>query len=136
MVTETEEQLTPEYGSRSTATAAITRKSARDRNSRLSSHVAALADGQIRVRLFEGLLRHERQAILSAAAYRHFMHNSVVAHQGDPADRLFLLIKGSARFFFIAPDGRKVYLHWLTPGEIFGGASLLTQPPTFVVSTE
>jgi len=135
MDTDTEEQLTPEYGSASTA-AAITPKCARGGNSRLSSHIAALADGSIQVRLFEGLLRHERQAILSAAVYRQFVHNSVVAHQGDPADRLFLLIKGSARFFFITPDGRKVYLHWLTPGEIFGGSSLLTRPPTFVVSTE
>jgi CRP-like cAMP-binding protein len=49
---------------------------------------------------------------------------------------LFLLIKGGARYFFITPEGRKVYLLWLVPGEIFGGASLLAKPSAFLVSTE
>jgi CRP/FNR family transcriptional regulator, nitrogen oxide reductase regulator len=52
------------------------------------------------------------------------------------ADRLFLLIKGSARYFFIAPGGQKLYLLWLTAGEIFGGAALLAEPSLFLVSTE
>jgi len=104
--------------------------------SRRRSHLAALEDGQIRARLLHGFLRHERHAILSTASYRQFTRDSVIVNQGDPADRLFLLIKGSARFFFLTPDGKKVYLHWLARGEIFGGASLLTDPATFLVSTE
>jgi CRP-like cAMP-binding protein len=131
-----EQQPTSEFASGSAGTSAFTSKFARDRYSGMGSYVAALVDGRIRVRLLQGFRRHERDAILSAASYRHFAHNSVVLHQGDPADRLFLLIKGSARFFFITPDGRKVYLHWLAPGEVFGGASLLTYPANFLVSTE
>ena len=60
----------------------------------------------------------------------------VVTDQGEVADRLFLLIKGSARYFFIAPGGQKLYLLWLTAGEIFGGAALLAEPSLFLVSTE
>ena len=102
----------------------------------LHSHVASVADGRMRVRLFQGLDRAERHAILATANYRHFTHEAVVTHQGDPADRLFLLLRGSARFFFLTPNGKKVYLHWLSPGEIFGAASLLTEAANFIVSTE
>jgi len=102
----------------------------------LHSQIAFIADGQSKVRLFRGLLRAERHAILTAGSYRYFSREATVTHQGDPADRLYLLIHGSARFFFLAPDGKKIYLHWLAPGEIFGAASLLTEAANFVVSTE
>jgi CRP/FNR family transcriptional regulator, nitrogen oxide reductase regulator len=88
------------------------------------------------VRLFEGLPELERKAVVAAASARRFSSNSTVVLQGEPADRLFLLMKGSARFFFITPGGRTVYLLWLRPGEIFGAASLLTTPERFLVSTE
>jgi len=102
----------------------------------LHSHLASVADGNIKVRLFNGLERAQRHAILATATYRHFTRETVVTHQGDPADRLFLLLRGSARFFFLTPNGKKVYLHWLSPGEIFGAASLLTEGANFIVSTE
>jgi CRP/FNR family transcriptional regulator, nitrogen oxide reductase regulator len=78
----------------------------------------------------------DQNSILAAASYRRFSGQSVVANQGEPADQLFLLIKGSARYFFITSEGRKVYLLWLLPGEIFGAASLLARPADLLVSTE
>lgn len=89
-----------------------------------------------KLRLLDGLAPLEREDVLAAASHRHFSQTSVPVHQGDPADRLFLLIKGSARYFFITPDGRKVYLIWLSPGEIFGVGTLLPQPSHFLVNTE
>jgi CRP-like cAMP-binding protein len=47
-----------------------------------------------------------------------------------------LLVSGAARYFFITPDGQKVYLFFLMPGDVFGGASVLTEPARFIVSTE
>lgn len=105
-------------------------------SSQLHSHIAFLANGDTKVRFFNGLERPERHAILTAGSYRYFSHESVVTHQGDPADRLYLLLRGSARFFFLDPDGRKVYLHWLAAGEIFGAASLLSEAANCIVSTE
>jgi CRP-like cAMP-binding protein len=46
------------------------------------------------------------------------------------------VLKGAARYFFITPGGRQVYLLWLKPGDIFGGAALLPYPVRFLVSTE
>jgi CRP/FNR family transcriptional regulator, nitrogen oxide reductase regulator len=105
-------------------------------DTRLSSHISSLIAAGSRVRLFEGLSEQEREAVVAAASPRRFSSNSTVIRQGEPADKLFLLMKGSARFFFITPGGRTVYLLWLRPGEIFGAASLLTTPECFLVSTE
>lgn len=105
-----------------------------DRLSRLD--VGSLAADSPRVRLLAGLSEEERSSILEAAAFKRFPRHSVVTNQGEPAARLFLILKGSARYFFITPDGRKLYLLWLAPGEIFGGATLLAEPSLFLVGTE
>jgi len=86
--------------------------------------------------LLEGIPPSDANIILAAAKTRRFPCNSVIANQGDPANYLFLLTKGRARFFFNTHDGRKVLLFWLTPGEVFGGMTLLSDPSCYLVSTE
>lgn len=100
------------------------------------SFLHPLLDGTMQSKFLEGLGSIERNDIIQAASYRRFSHVSVPAHERDQATHLFLLIRGSARFFFITPSGRQVYLLWLEPGDIFGGAALLPHPATFLVSTE
>lgn len=87
-------------------------------------------------RFLAGLSPFDLKIILGAAKQRHFTSNSVVVNQGNPADHLFLLTKGRARFFFNTQEGKKVILLWLTPGEIFGGSALLSTPSSYLVSTE
>lgn len=87
-------------------------------------------------RFLAGFLPFDLKVILAAARQRHFTSNSIVTNQGDPADQLFLLTKGRARFFFHTHGGKKLILLWLTPGEIFGGAALLSTPSSYLVSTE
>lgn len=89
-----------------------------------------------KARFLQGLSNAEQNDIVQAARSQRYAVNSVVQEQGNRADRLFLLLKGSARYFFITPEGRKVNLYWLVPGDIFGGACLLPEPAHFVVSTE
>lgn len=90
----------------------------------------------IRPRFLEGLAQAEVNTIVAAAKQRRYLANSVVVNQGHPADQFFLLISGRARYFYITPDGRKTILFWLPPGEIFGGAALLSRPSDYLVSTE
>ena len=99
-------------------------------------NVASLAADPLRIRLLEGLSREERNSILEAASYRRLSRHTVVTNQEERANHLFLLLKGSARYFFIAPGGQKIYLLWLASGEIFGGATLLPEPSFFLVGTE
>jgi CRP-like cAMP-binding protein len=47
-----------------------------------------------------------------------------------------MLAKGSARFFYITQEGKKHIILWLTPGQIFGGRSLLLAPSTNLASVE
>jgi CRP/FNR family transcriptional regulator, nitrogen oxide reductase regulator len=88
------------------------------------------------IELLRGLRRQEADLILSAAKRRRFNAKSVMTYQGEPADRLLLLWKGRARYFFETPNGRKLILIWITPGSIFGGAALISRPSTYLVSTE
>lgn len=86
------------------------------------------------------LLRHlselETNDVVRSAAWRRYPANTIIIEQNTSADRLFLLVKGAARHFFITPDGRKAYLFWLTPGDACGAATLLAEPAEFLVSTE
>jgi CRP/FNR family transcriptional regulator len=87
-------------------------------------------------RLFDGLAARDLKVVVSAAKQRHFRAKSVVTNQGHAADELFLLTKGRARYFFNTQDGKKIVLFWLTPGETFGGATLVSTPSCYLVSTE
>jgi CRP-like cAMP-binding protein len=90
----------------------------------------------LRSRFLEGLAPSELKVILAAATRRRVSDNSVVTNHGDPANHFFLLTKGRARFFYITEGGRRILLHWLAPGGIFGVMSLLTNPSLYLVSTE
>ena len=96
----------------------------------------AIATANLKSRVLEGLSPVDLSVILAAAKQRQFASNSVVVNQGNPADHLFLLTRGRARFFFNTQEGKKIILLWLTPGEIFGGAALLSTPSLYLVSAE
>ena len=91
---------------------------------------------ELKPRFFDGLAPTEVKQVLEAARKRRFLENSVITYQGHPGDHLFLLLHGSARYFYLTQEGQKVLLRWLPPGAIFGGAALLRRPCEYKVSTE
>ena len=99
------------------------------------AEIAALVR-QLKPRFLEGLTPPDLQSILSAATLRRFLANSIIANQGHPAEQLFLLLKGRARCFFMTPDGQKMLLLWIPPGEMLGGAAFLSKRCHYLVSTE
>ena len=94
-----------------------------------------LPDG-LRPRFLSGLPKAELDSVLSFAKHRQFRASSVIINQEDPAERLFMLTSGQGRHFVITSEGRKILLHWLTPGQIFGGAAILSTPSQYLASTE
>jgi CRP/FNR family transcriptional regulator, nitrogen oxide reductase regulator len=100
-----------------------------------ASPITSLWTG-LRARFLEGLAPPDLEVILAAATQRRLCANSVVTNQGDSAQHFFLLTRGRARFFYVTEGGRRILLHWLAPGEIFGGMSLLPNPSPYLVSTE
>ena len=94
-----------------------------------------LPDG-LRPRFLSGLPKDKLEAMLSVAKHRQFRASSVIINQEDPAERFFLLTGGQGRHFLNTSEGRKILLHWLTPGQIFGGAAILSTPCQYLASTE
>jgi CRP-like cAMP-binding protein len=84
----------------------------------------------------DGLAPRELDEILAAARECRFLAGTVLASQGTPANSLFLLVSGRARFFFLTPEGNKIVLMWFPVGEVIGGAALQSVPSDYIVSTE
>jgi len=91
---------------------------------------------QLNSRFLQGLAKQEGESIIAAATVQRFEARSVVTNQGQPADHLFLLTKGRARFFYLTEDGQKLILLWLPSGETFGVRALLARPSSYLASTE
>jgi CRP-like cAMP-binding protein len=100
-----------------------------------SSRIAAVSVGWISS-FFDGLAVEGRKKILAAAKPRRFAANSVITNQGHPADSLFLLTKGRARYFFDELGGRHILLHWIAAGDLIGGMALLAKPATYLLGSE
>ena len=100
-----------------------------------TSLITGLGAG-LRSRFLEGLSPADLEVVLTVATQRRLLANSVVTNQGDSASHFFLLAKGRARFFYVTEGGRRILLHWLAPGQIFGGMALLPTPCPYLVSTE
>jgi CRP-like cAMP-binding protein len=84
----------------------------------------------------EGLDRREIEIVLAAAKARRFPAKSIMTPQGGSAAQFLLLRNGRARYYFGTPNGKKVILMWLTAGDIFGGATILSRPCNYLVNTE
>jgi len=84
----------------------------------------------------EGLSPSEIELVVAAAKQVGAVGNSVITHQDRPAEHLYLLLTGRARYFSLTETGRKVILLWIPPGQIFGGTALLTASSTYLVSAE
>jgi CRP/FNR family transcriptional regulator, nitrogen oxide reductase regulator len=91
---------------------------------------------RLKPRFLAGLSDADLSVALSAATHRQFLAKSVVVHHGDPAERFFLLTSGLGRHFVLTRDGRRVLLYWLTPGQVFGGMTILPDSSDYLASTE
>ena len=91
---------------------------------------------EINPRFFEGLTPPALKAILDCARLREYPSNSIVSHEGHPADHCYLLLSGRARFFTLTPEGEKILLFWIAPGEVLGGAAILPERVDYLLSTE
>lgn len=91
---------------------------------------------ELKPRFFEGLTAPELKAVLECARMREYSANSIVSHEGHPADHCYLLLSGRARFFTLTPAGEKILLFWVAPGEVLGGAAILSKQFDYLLSTE
>jgi CRP-like cAMP-binding protein len=84
----------------------------------------------------EGLDGAELRAVLAAATPRRLPARSAIYEQGQPAREFLQLSSGRARYFCITPDGRKMLMHWLVPGDVLGVSALLSPTSFYRLSAE
>jgi CRP-like cAMP-binding protein len=92
--------------------------------------------GKFKSPFFDGLAPHELSEVLSSARECHYPAGAIVASQGTPANSLYVLVRGRARFFILTPEGQKIVLMWLPVGEIIGVSALQSRPSDYIASTE
>jgi CRP/FNR family transcriptional regulator, nitrogen oxide reductase regulator len=90
----------------------------------------------LKSQFLDGLTPADRKTILAAATQRRFLANSVITNQGHPANHLFLVRKGLARYFFVTGEGKKLLFRWLGPEDLFGGRTVLSSHSSYLFSTE
>jgi CRP/FNR family transcriptional regulator, nitrogen oxide reductase regulator len=88
------------------------------------------------VDIFGGMKPREIDLILAAAQPYRFSAKSVMTDQGDSSDHFLLMWKGRGRFFYVTPNGKKLILRWIKPGEIFGVEALWPRHYRYLASTE
>ena len=104
-----------------------------DRPIRAASR-AALPRG-FRSRLLEGLTPSQIGAVLAAAKQRVTSANQLLQREGDQANHLSLLVTGLAAFYKATPEGGKLFLRWIAPGDAFGLAAL-TPPRSYLTTVQ
>lgn len=67
----------------------------------------------------------QREALQRGLVVREYRRNQVIYHPGAEARHLYVVLAGVARLSILVPNGRRVLLHLLPAGEMFGHSALV-----------
>jgi CRP/FNR family cyclic AMP-dependent transcriptional regulator len=71
----------------------------------------------------------DRRALLDLGGPRHFARGEHLMHQGEPGDRVLLLIEGHVKATFIDRHGQEMVLSFRGPGDVLGELSFARAEP-------
>lgn len=77
------------------------------------------------VSLFHDLEVGQIEIVFQAAHPLGVASEAYLFHQGDPAERLHVLLKGSLKLTQVTPDGQQVLLHYVHAGQAFAILAVL-----------
>jgi CRP-like cAMP-binding protein len=75
------------------------------------------------------LADRDRDALLALGALRRFARGERLMHQGEPGDRLLVLLGGHVKASFVDPGGREVVLSFRGPGDVLGELTFMHAEP-------
>jgi CRP-like cAMP-binding protein len=90
-------------------------------------------------RFFEGISRSSKESLASLCLAHEQRRKSILFHEGDPGEAMFLLAGGRVGLHKITPDGREVAIKVIKPGEVFAEVILFEErvyPVTAVALTD
>lgn len=79
--------------------------------------------------LFRNLEPVDREALIDHLQAEEYPARSIVIREGDPGDRLFLVLTGQVEVLRNLPSGRVESVARLEPGDVFGEIALLDASP-------
>ena len=82
-----------------------------------------------KVPLFSEMNEEEIKSIVGLATTHNISKNNVIVHAGDDGSAMFIVLQGSVKISYFAPDGREIILSLLESGAFFGEMSLLDKQP-------
>ncbi len=85
--------------------------------------------------LFAALDDEAATALESTMTRRELSRGDVLFHEGDPGDRLYVIVEGKVKLGRASGDGRENLLAILGPGEMFGELSLFDPGPRNATAT-
>lgn len=77
------------------------------------------------VEIFEGLTDDELQTLAESSSSRAFPKNTVVIHENDPADSLFVIESGKVKVYCSDKNGKEFIMNTQGEGDYFGELALL-----------
>jgi CRP/FNR family transcriptional regulator len=85
--------------------------------------------------LFEALTEEDTRALRSGVTDIQIVRGDRLFSEGDPGDKLYVIIDGKIKLTRAAPDGRENLLSLHGPGEMFGELSLFDPSPRTASAT-
>ncbi len=82
-----------------------------------------------KIPLFSELGKPELKIIADSAMVRSFPKNTIIIHEGDTSDSLYLILSGKVKVFVSNDNGREVILAVQGSGEFFGEMALVDALP-------
>lgn len=88
--------------------------------------------------LFRELRRGDLETVAGWFREDHFARDRTIFHEGARAARFWLVESGQVKIVKYGQDGREVVIEVISPGEVFGGATMLMErhPATAVAMSD
>jgi len=87
-------------------------------------------------KLLSGLTPAQRNVVIESAERRKVESKAVIIRTGDPAANLFLVTRGTVKYYRVTKTGEEVLLWWLTNEDSFGLATLLPAPLNYIATAQ
>ena len=79
--------------------------------------------------IYQGLSPRDLEVLASVTRRREYTRGGTIFREGDPSDRLLVVLDGLVKITKTTPSGRDVILHVLAPGDPIGAVAAYDEVP-------